>query len=246
MDQNNDIQQGMPGTGNTIPAGQGGEAPANAVPQAEQGGPMNPGPTGSTGMNPGPAGAAGANPGSTGAVGMNPGPAGVHPGGYTSPNPQMGAPPPYTGPSQAGMYPGQSSGMGQVGSQPWGYPGNGSQGADGVMGQPGSGYMGADAHHIYHDENRFGQIADIVDRFVNGEATTGDIVKGLFSLDFRNDQFWKGAIVGAVAALVVNSDTVKQGLATTFGAVFPKSEEKIENEEKPGKKKQPDAKKKAK
>ena len=81
----------------------------------------------------------------------------------------------------------------------------------------GGGYMGADAHHIYHDENRFGQMADMVGRLLKGEATTADMVNGLFSLNFRDDQFWKGALLGAVAILIFNSDAVHQGLGKFFG-----------------------------
>jgi len=78
--------------------------------------------------------------------------------------------------------------------------------------------MGADAHHIYHDENRFGQMADMVGRFLKGEATTADMVNGLFSLNFRDDQFWKGALLGAVAVLIFNSGAVQQGVGKLFGS----------------------------
>ena len=92
-----------------------------------------------------------------------------------------------------------------------------------VSGQ-GIGYMGADAKHVEHDENRFGRMADMVGRFVQGEATTGDMVKGIFSLNFRDDQFWKGALAGAVAALVLNSDMFKEGVGKIFAGGAPKSE----------------------
>ncbi|MBW2707994.1 MAG: hypothetical protein JRD04_01710 [Deltaproteobacteria bacterium] len=81
----------------------------------------------------------------------------------------------------------------------------------------GCGHMGADAKHVEHDENRFGQMADMVGRFIEGEASTADMVKGIFSLNFRDDQFWKGALAGALAALVLNSDMVKQGVGKVFG-----------------------------
>ena len=81
----------------------------------------------------------------------------------------------------------------------------------------GCGHMGADAKHVEHDENRFGQMADMVGRFIEGEATTADMVKGIFSLNFRDDQFWKGALAGTLAALVLNSDMVKQGVGKVFG-----------------------------
>ena len=87
--------------------------------------------------------------------------------------------------------------------------------ASGHSGQ-GCGHMGAGAKHVEHDENRFGQMADMVGRFIEGEATTADMVKGIFSLNFRDDQFWKGSLAGALAALVLNSDMVKQGVGKIF------------------------------
>ncbi len=83
-------------------------------------------------------------------------------------------------------------------------------------------------------------MADMVGRFLKGDVTTGDMVNGLFSLNFRDDQFWKGAVIGVLTVLVLNSDTVKDGLANAFGA---KSEEKAEGEKKADKKASPDAKK---
>ena len=164
--------------------------------------------------------------GQTGAPGMNPGPSespGMNPGQM---EPQSGY---YQGP----------------GAQGSGYNGSGTNPhmSSGMKG-PGCGHMGADANHIHHDENRFGQVADMMGRFLNGEATMGDMVNGLFNLNFRDDQFWKGAVVGAVAALLLNSDTVKGSLAGIFGAA--KSEDKTESKTSEGKKASSDTKKSAK
>ncbi len=97
----------------------------------------------------------------------------------------------------------------------------------------GFGHMGADAKHVEHDENRFGQMADMVSRFVQGEATTGDMVKDIFSLNFRNDQFWKGALAGALVALVLNSDMVKQSVGKVFGGASAKTVQPPETRDSP-------------
>ncbi|MEA3386658.1 MAG: hypothetical protein U9Q89_09495, partial [Thermodesulfobacteriota bacterium] len=52
------------------------------------------------------------------------------------------------------------------------------------------------------------------------DANVGEVVNGLFSLNFQDDQFWKGALVGAVAALLLTSETVQSGLTKTVGSVF--------------------------
>ena len=94
------------------------------------------------------------------------------------------------------------------------------------MGQPqmpghvsgsGCGHMGSSAQHIYHDENKFGQMADMVGRFLKGEATPTDMVEGIFSLNFRNDQLWKGALLGAAAVLIFNSGVVQNSVGKLFG-----------------------------
>lgn len=227
------------------PAGTG-QAPDNSGPSGPAG--TNPGTMGPSGMNQGSFGMNAGQPGSQGAwhpgnppyspgAMGNPGPSA---GAFFQPGQ---APWPFPGLAQMGPQPGSFPGQGpqapfqspytaaynQAPYQPWdgGHPASGPQGPTGpptgpYMGQPGPGqgigYMGADAHHIYHDENRFGQMADMVGRFLKGEATTADMVNGLFSLNFRDDQFWKGALLGAVAILVFNSDAVHQGLGKLFGS----------------------------
>ena len=187
--------------------------------------------------------------GQMGVPGNNPGPAGFYPGSQGSAG-MTGASGPSMG--QMGPTPGYSPGMsqpgqpgahpGQTGPYPGAYPGPGVQGMsdmdgpamnpqmDHSMGGQGPSHMGASADHIYHDENRFGQVADMVGKFIKGEANTADVVNGLFSLNFRDDQFWKGAIVGVLTAVVLTNDTVKQGLANTFGSVFSPKEKKGESD----------------
>lgn len=87
----------------------------------------------------------------------------------------------------------------------------------GHMPGQGCGKMGADADHVHHDENRFGQMADMVGKFIKGEATPADMMNGIFSLNFKNDQLWKGALVGAAAVLLLNNDAVKNSFGKLFG-----------------------------
>ncbi len=76
------------------------------------------------------------------------------------------------------------------------------------------------AHHPKFEEHKYGQMIDMVGKFLNGEANVGEVVNGLFSLNFQDDQFWKGAMVGAVAALLLTSETVQSSLTKTVGSIF--------------------------
>ena len=86
----------------------------------------------------------------------------------------------------------------------------------------GPGGVAADgrAHHPKFEEHKYGQMIDMVGKFLNGEANVGEVVNGLFSLNFQDDQFWKGAMVGAVAALLLTSETVQSSLTKTVGSMF--------------------------
>ncbi len=86
----------------------------------------------------------------------------------------------------------------------------------------------AEAHHPKHDEHRYGQMMDMLGRFLNGEADMGDVVNGFFSLDFQNDQFWKGALVGAAVTLLLTNESVQKGLAGTLGSIFGSAKSGIE------------------
>lgn len=55
---------------------------------------------------------------------------------------------------------------------------------------------------------------------LNGQASTQDLVSGLLNLNFSDDQFWKGVVAGGVAALILNSDSVRQVLSGMLGGVF--------------------------
>ena len=86
----------------------------------------------------------------------------------------------------------------------------------------GPGGVAADGrgHHPKFEEHKYGQMIDMVGKFLNGEANVGEVVNGLFSLNFQDDQFWKGAMVGAVAALLLTSETVQSSLTKTVGSMF--------------------------
>ena len=253
MEQDKEFPQAMAGMDPqpmAPPSGAGFQPDPGQAAQPQGANPGN-GQTGSTGMSPGQSGPTGVPPGQ---AGYQPGAYGIdaqggmqQDGGYSGGQPQMGSVPgqssgmgqmgiPGNNPPQAGFYPGAQGAAGGA------YPGPGAQGMSGMggpamnpqmdhpMGEQGSSHMGASASHIYHDENRFGQVADMVGKFIKGEANTADVVNGLFSLNFRDDQFWKGAIVGVLTAVVLTNDTVKQGLANTFGSVFSPKEKKGESD----------------
>jgi hypothetical protein len=93
---------------------------------------------------------------------------------------------------------------------------------------PGSAATNGRSHHPKYDAHKYGQMIDTVGRFLNGEANMGEVVDGLFSLNFQDDQFWKGAVVGAVAALLLTSETVQSGLTKTVGTIFATAQSGVE------------------
>jgi hypothetical protein len=48
-----------------------------------------------------------------------------------------------------------------------------------------------------------------------------DVVKTLYTNTSQNDQLWKGAIVGAAAAVLLTSGPVREAMGKTLGGVFP-------------------------
>ncbi len=178
-----------------------------------EGAPMNQGPSAG---NPGPAA-------------MNPGYAGFQ-GSQAGPREACGATyqPPYSGQPPL-QYHQQAPSMGysQMAQPQMGHPQmpgatgqpqmpHMTQGHGGCGGH--GGHMGGAAQHVQHDQNQFGQMADAVGRFLRGEATPTDMVNGIFSLDFRNDQLWKGALLGAAAVLIFNSGVVQNSIGKLFGS----------------------------
>lgn len=94
----------------------------------------------------------------------------------------------------------------------------------GPTGGAGFGYTEA-PRHSGHGEEQNGRFADMVGRALQGQATPQDLIGGLLNLNFRDDQFWKGVVVGSVAALLLNSESVRQALTGALGSVFGKSKD---------------------
>jgi hypothetical protein len=94
----------------------------------------------------------------------------------------------------------------------------------------GPGGVAADGrtHQPKFEEHKYGQMIDMVGKFLNGEANVGEVVNGLFSLNFQDDQFWKGAVIGAVAALLLTNETVQSGLTKTVGTIFATAQSGVE------------------
>lgn len=66
----------------------------------------------------------------------------------------------------------------------------------------------------------FSNIIKSVEDFAEGDASVADVVKTLYSETAQDDQFWKGAIVGAAATVLLTSESVRKGMGNTFGGLF--------------------------
>lgn len=66
----------------------------------------------------------------------------------------------------------------------------------------------------------FAQIVKSVEEFAEGDATVADVVKTLWTETSQDDQFWKGAVVGAAAAVLLTSGSVRGAMGKTFGSLF--------------------------
>lgn len=92
--------------------------------------------------------------------------------------------------------------------------------------QPGVAYVQAEtpeqiAARQAMEQQRYGQIMQSFEQFVQGEATISDVVKTLYTNTAQHDQLWKGALVGAAATVLLTSKPVREAMGKTFGAVFP-------------------------
>lgn len=177
-------------------------------------------------------------PGMTGgqAVGSGPQQAGPGPGldphfGHHMHHPFSYGPPGYD-PHIGGPHPGsaQHSWYCQHHAGMYGPPPGGP--SFGPAGAPGFGYSGG-APYEAGAAGHHGQFADMVGKALQGQATTQDLISGLLNLNFRDDQFWKGVVVGSVTALLINSDAVRQALAGALGGILGKPEEKAQAGEQP-------------
>jgi len=70
-------------------------------------------------------------------------------------------------------------------------------------------------------QQRYGQVINSVEKFLEGDATVSDVVKTLYVNSTQNDQLWKGVIVGAAAAVLLTSEPVRDVMGKTLGGIFP-------------------------
>nr|WP_319490407.1 hypothetical protein [uncultured Desulfobacter sp.] len=66
----------------------------------------------------------------------------------------------------------------------------------------------------------YAQIIKSVEDFAEGDASVADVVKTLWTETSQDDQFWKGAVVGAAAAVLLTSGPVRGAMGKTFGSLF--------------------------
>ncbi len=67
------------------------------------------------------------------------------------------------------------------------------------------------------------QIIKSVENFAEGDASVSDVVKTLWTETSQDDQFWKGAIIGAVAAVLFTSETIRGAMGKAFGSISGKN-----------------------
>lgn len=70
-------------------------------------------------------------------------------------------------------------------------------------------------------QQRYGQVVQSVEKFIDGESTVSDVVKSLYLNTSQDDQLWKGILVGAAAAVLLTSGPVREAMGKTFGAILP-------------------------
>ncbi len=93
------------------------------------------------------------------------------------------------------------------------------------MGQPQGGYAEHDDHDKQHDKNQhgqqngpdMGQMYGMMQDVIKGDADPGKIMS---FLQASGGDFWKGAIVGAAAVLLLTNSAVKDALAGVVGSMF--------------------------
>lgn len=148
---------------------------------------------------------------------------GLH-GSFASQQP-MGSPNPWPHPGP-GYHPGYSTQHFGTYWQPTGGPYSATHGCEGFAGGP-------SPHHRRHTEDNSGHFADMVGKALQGQATPQDLINGLLNLNFRDDQFWKGIVIGSVAALLFNSESVRNALLGTLGGLFGPVQDKPQAPDQP-------------
>ncbi len=69
--------------------------------------------------------------------------------------------------------------------------------------------------------HRYGQMVKSVEEFMDGRATVADVVKNISANVAQNDTLWKGALVGAAAAVLLTSNPVRESMGKTVSSIFP-------------------------
>ncbi len=67
---------------------------------------------------------------------------------------------------------------------------------------------------------RYSQMAQSVEQFLDGRATVGDVVKTVSANIAHDENLWKGAMVGAAAAVLLTSKPVREAMGKTVDGVF--------------------------
>ncbi len=70
-------------------------------------------------------------------------------------------------------------------------------------------------------QQRYGQIAQSVEQFIEGKATVADVVKNVSANLAQDENLWKGAVVGAAAAVLLTSEPVRNAMGKTVDGLFP-------------------------
>ena len=66
----------------------------------------------------------------------------------------------------------------------------------------------------------YSQVIQSVQAFAEGDATVGDLVKTIYTTTIQDDQFWKGALVGAAATVLLTNESVRESMGKTFASLF--------------------------
>jgi len=85
----------------------------------------------------------------------------------------------------------------------------------GAHGAPREGAFGPG--HPKHDQHQYGQFVQLVQDMANGKADPSRIMGFLEGLDA---QFWKGALVGVAAVLLLTNDTVKSTMNSSLSGLM--------------------------
>ncbi len=111
----------------------------------------------------------------------------------------------------------QKHGCGQGDIPEYGQPPGGNPHMHGQKPQGCMHGFGQGPGHPKHDANKHGQFMGLVNDIANGDADASTVINFLASLD---PLFWKGALMGAVAALLLTNDSVKSSIGGAMSGVM--------------------------